>query len=136
MKKKRGLGDCPQGFDFDFYFPRAISPEANFRVIFAEIRVGARLGPDLFAIFAKRSGRIASFHARRFPFFAKTAKKGKPRRAPALAKNTRETASGEVARKKQSQTPGGNPPDPFFLSIIKPWGYLGSYKNMVINNWQ
>ncbi|MBF0147755.1 MAG: hypothetical protein HQL84_04680 [Magnetococcales bacterium] len=34
MKEKRGLGDCPQGFDlvfdFDFVFPRAFLPEARF----------------------------------------------------------------------------------------------------------
>ncbi|MBF0108509.1 MAG: hypothetical protein HQL76_04985 [Magnetococcales bacterium] len=86
MKEKRGLGDCPQGFDFsfdfDFDFPRAISPEANFRVIFAEIRVGAHLGPGLFAVFAKRPGHIASFHpAMRLPFFARNAKKDRPRGA-------------------------------------------------------
>ncbi|MEO5330242.1 MAG: hypothetical protein H7829_18610 [Magnetococcus sp. THC-1_WYH] len=62
------------------------------------------------------------------PFFAKTAKKGKPRRAPAhfFRKNKKreKNASGDGAREKQkqsqkqSQNPGGNPPDPFFLLII------------------
>ncbi|MBF0145283.1 MAG: hypothetical protein HQL85_03760 [Magnetococcales bacterium] len=27
-------------------------------------------------------------------------------------------ASGEMAREKQNQSPGGNPPDPFFISIF------------------
>ncbi|MEO5326911.1 MAG: hypothetical protein H7829_01575 [Magnetococcus sp. THC-1_WYH] len=50
LKEKRGLGDCPQGFDFDFgfdfgfdfdfgfafdfAFPRAPSPEAFFPCLF------------------------------------------------------------------------------------------------------
>ncbi|MEO5327416.1 MAG: hypothetical protein H7829_04145, partial [Magnetococcus sp. THC-1_WYH] len=36
LKEKRGLGDCPQGFDFAFDFPfsRALFPEAFFPCLF------------------------------------------------------------------------------------------------------
>ncbi|MBF0171814.1 MAG: hypothetical protein HQL83_00060 [Magnetococcales bacterium] len=105
-------------------------------MIFAENRAGASLGPGLFAFFAKRPGHIAGGKISPFavclPFFAKTAKKGKPRLAPARffrkKQNRGKTASGVGARKNQNQdqnqnqnqnqSPGGNPPDPFFLSIF------------------
>ncbi len=62
-RKKRGLGDCPQGvdFDFDYYLLRAPSPKAVFPRfwLLRENRAGASLGPGLFAVFAKRPGHIA-----------------------------------------------------------------------------
>ncbi|MBF0421484.1 MAG: hypothetical protein HQL73_00660 [Magnetococcales bacterium] len=38
MKEKRGLGDCPQGFDFvfDFDFHASFYPKRLFRVVFAK----------------------------------------------------------------------------------------------------
>ncbi|MEO5329089.1 MAG: hypothetical protein H7829_12700 [Magnetococcus sp. THC-1_WYH] len=50
LKEKRGLGDCPQGFDFvfdfafDFAFSRAPSPEAFFFApfVFAKKNAQAR----------------------------------------------------------------------------------------------
>ncbi|MBF0110732.1 MAG: hypothetical protein HQL76_16315 [Magnetococcales bacterium] len=41
MKEKRGLRDCPQGFDFDFHAP--FHPKQDSLVIFAGTCAGARL---------------------------------------------------------------------------------------------
>ncbi|MBF0421785.1 MAG: hypothetical protein HQL73_02210 [Magnetococcales bacterium] len=61
MKKKRGLGDCPQGFAFDFVFVFLflLFTRPFIRSVFSawflrEKRAGARLGLKIFSRFMRK----------------------------------------------------------------------------------
>ncbi|MBF0603845.1 MAG: hypothetical protein HQL07_09140 [Nitrospirae bacterium] len=63
LKEKRGLGDCPQGFDFDFAFHAHLLPKHFFRAfgLCEKNAQGARLSVTFFAVFAKNITHNAMF---------------------------------------------------------------------------
>ncbi|MBF0108791.1 MAG: hypothetical protein HQL76_06410 [Magnetococcales bacterium] len=126
IERKKGSGDCPQGFDFVFFAP--FHPKQDSLVVFAGILRRRTPWSRSFRGFCEKIGTPCRFSClstcKVFALLRKKREEGqaKGRVLREFPQKTRKFASGEMARKKQNQkqkqNPGGNPPDPFFLSIV------------------